>query len=156
VNSRIGNTPLVRLNRVGREVPTVQLMAKLEWFNPGGSVKDRAAESIIAAAEQAGQLQPGKTLLDASSGNTAMAYALIGAARGYPVKLCVPSNASPEVIRTLRAFGAELVLTDPMEGSDGAIRQTGKPITAPPARRSGNKPRGRSRTWWPAWEPAEQ
>lgn len=120
---RIGHTPLVRLHRIGREFPGVQLLAKLEWFNPGGSVKDRAAAGIIAAAEQSGQLRKGKTLLDASSGNTAVAYALICAARGYPVTLCVPSNASPEVLKILRAFGARLVLTSPLESSDGAIRE---------------------------------
>lgn len=120
---RIGHTPLVRLHRIGREFPGVQLLAKLEWFNPGGSVKDRAAAGIIAAAEQSGLLRKGKTLLDASSGNTAVAYALICAARGYPVTLCVPSNASPEVLKILRAFGARLVLTSPLESSDGAIRE---------------------------------
>ena len=120
---RIGHTPLVRLHRIGREFPGVQLLAKLEWFNPGGSVKDRAAAGIIAAAEQSGQLRKGKTLLDASSGNTAVAYALICAARGYPVTLCVPSNASPEALKILRAFGAQLVLTSPLESSDGAIRE---------------------------------
>ena len=120
---QIGHTPLVRLRNIGREYAGVALFAKLEWFNPGGSVKDRAAAGIVAAAEQAGLLRPGRTLLDASSGNTALAYAMICAAKGYPVKLCVPSNASPEVLRTLRAFGADLVLTNPLEGSDGAIRE---------------------------------
>ncbi len=121
--SRIGNTPLLRLRKIGRESPGVTLLAKAEWFNPGGSVKDRAAAGIVAAAEQAGLLGPGKTLLDASSGNTGVAYAMIGAARGYRVKLCIPANASPEVMKTLRAYGAEVVPTNPLEGSDGAIRE---------------------------------
>ena len=121
--SRIGNTPLVRLPNIGREFPGVTLLAKLEWFNPGGSVKDRAAAGIVAAAEQAGHLGPDKTLLDASSGNTAVAYAMICAAKRCPAVLCVPSNASPQVLKTLQAYGVRLVLTSPLESSDGAIRE---------------------------------
>ena len=132
--SQIGHTPLIRLRRIGLEFPNVQLMAKAEWFNPGGSVKDRAAASIVAAAEQSGQLRKGKTLLDASSGNTAAAYALICAARGYPVTLCVPANASPEVLKALKAFGATLVLTSPLESSDGAIREAKRLAAAEPDR----------------------
>lgn len=120
---RIGNTPLIRIEKLGREFPNVALYAKAEWFNPGGSVKDRAAANIIAVAEQRGLLKPGMTLLDASSGNTGIAYAMIGAAKGYKVKLCIPSNASPEVHRTIKAFGADIVLTSPLESSDGAIRE---------------------------------
>ena len=120
---QIGNTPLIRLRRIGRELTGVTLLAKAEWFNPGGSVKDRAAAHIVAEAEAAGKLTRQKTLLDATSGNTGVAYAMIGAAKGYRVKLCVPSNASAEVLKTLRAFGAELSLTCPLEGSDGAIRE---------------------------------
>ncbi len=120
---RVGETPLVRLRTLpkGTVSDRVRVFAKLEWFNPGGSVKDRAASRIVTEAERAGYLVPGMTLLDASSGNTGIAYALVGARLGYPVKLCLPANANAERKRTLRAYGVELVLTDPLEGSDGAI-----------------------------------
>jgi cysteine synthase B len=118
----IGRTPLVRLTRFERETPGVELYAKAEWQNPGGSVKDRAAARMILDGEASGRLRPGLTIVDATSGNTGIAYAMIGAARGYPVKLFLPENASPERKLILRAFGAELVLTDPLEGTDGAIR----------------------------------
>lgn len=122
--SAIGNTPLIRLRNITRNLPgDVKIYAKAEWLNPGGSIKDRPARAIILQAEQDGKLTPEKTLLDASSGNTALAYAMIGAARGYAVTLCVPKNANKELIRTLRAFGAEVILTSPMEGSDGAIKK---------------------------------
>ncbi len=120
---RIGNTPLLRLERIAAGLSGIELLAKAEWFNPGGSVKDRAACAIVREAERAGQLTPGRILLDATSGNTGIAYAMIGAARGYRVRLCLPSNVSPERRRILRAYGADLVFTDPAEGSDGAIRQ---------------------------------
>lgn len=123
VLSLIGNTPLVRLRRIGAEFPQAALLAKAEWANPGGSVKDRAAWSIIKEAERTGLLTPGKALLDSTSGNTGIAYAMLGAARGYRVKLFMPSNVSLERKQILQAFGAEIVYTDPMEGSDGAIRQ---------------------------------
>ena len=123
VLERIGNTPLLRLERVGREYPWAEFYAKAEWFNPGGSVKDRAALSMIREGERAGALHPGKTILDATSGNTGIAYAMIGAALGYPVLLCLPSNASTERKRILSAYGAEIVLTPADEGSDGAIRR---------------------------------
>lgn len=123
VFSLIGNTPLVRLRRIGAEFPQAALLAKAEWANPGGSVKDRAAWSIIKEAERTGLLTPDKALLDSTSGNTGIAYAMLGAARGYRVKLFMPSNVSLERKQILRAFGAEIVYTDPMEGSDGAIRQ---------------------------------
>jgi cysteine synthase B len=100
---------------------TVALYAKAEWFNPSGSVKDRAALNIIRTAEKNGQLRPGMTLLDSTSGNMGIAYAMLGAARGYRVRLTLPANASPERIAVLRAYGAELIFTDPLEGSDGAI-----------------------------------
>src|SRR3954469_14811493 len=120
----IGNTPLVRLRRFEREVPPgVELYAKAEWKNPGGSVKDRAALRMILDGERAGRLREGRTILDATSGNTGIAYAMIGAARGYGVRLCVPENASPERKLILRALGAELVLTNPLESTDGAIRE---------------------------------
>ena len=131
---RIGNTPLLRLHRIGSEFPGVTLLAKAEWFNPGGSVKDRAALGIVTAAEKSGLLTKGKILLDASSGNTASAYAMIAAAKGYRAKLCVPSNASAPVIRTLRSCGAEVVLTSPLESSDGAIREARRLMVAEPER----------------------
>jgi cysteine synthase B len=118
----VGNTPLLRLRRFERADGRLQLYAKAEWKNPGGSVKDRAAAAMVLDGERSGLLAPGRTILDATSGNTGIAYALIGAARGYPVKLCMPENVTPERKRILRAYGAELVLTDPLEGSDGAIR----------------------------------
>src|SRR3984957_18332588 len=117
----IGRTPLVRLTRFERETPGVQLWAKAEWQNPGGSVKDRAAARMILEGEESGALAPDRVIIDATSGNTGIAYAMVGAARGYRVKLCLPDNASPERKLILRAFSAELVLTDPLEGTDGAI-----------------------------------
>ena len=129
----IGNTPLIRLRRFEREVPTgVELYAKAEWANPGGSVKDRAALRMILEGERTGRLQPGRTILDATSGNTGIAYAMIGAARGYPVRLCVPENVTPERKRILHAYGAEIVFTNPLEGSDGAIRQVRRIYEANP------------------------
>jgi len=121
--SLIGNTPLLPLSRIEQDTPGLRLFAKAEWFNPGGSVKDRAAVSIIADAESRGLIHPGVRLLDASSGNTAVAYAMIGAAKRYPITLCVPKNANPQVLGLLRTYGAEVVLTDPLQGSDGAIRE---------------------------------
>src|SRR5271170_5062634 len=109
----IGNTPLLRIRRVGREFRGIEFHAKAEWFNPGGSVKDRAALRMILDGERRGELSAGKTILDSTSGNTGIAYAMIGAARGYRVKLCLPSNASPERKRILKAYGAEIVFTDP-------------------------------------------
>ena len=123
VLSLIGNTPLLRLAKIGSAYPQVELLAKAEWVNPGGSVKDRAAWNIIQEAERSGTLTPGKVLLDSTSGNTGIAYAMIGAARGYRVRLFIPSNVSLERKRILKAYGAEIVYTDPMEGSDGAIRR---------------------------------
>lgn len=118
----IGNTPLVRLRSFEAGLRNVELYAKLEGKNPGGSVKDRPAARMIAEGERSGALRPGKTLLDATSGNTGIAYAMIAAARKIPVKLCIPDNVTPERKRILRAYGAEVVLTNPLEGSDGAIR----------------------------------
>ncbi|HEX2310413.1 MAG TPA: cysteine synthase [Vicinamibacterales bacterium] len=131
----IGNTPLVRLRRFESEVPAgVELYAKAEWTNPGGSVKDRAALRMILEGERAGCLQPGRTILDATSGNTGIAYAMIGAARGYRVRLCVPENVTPERKRVLRVYGAEIVFTNPLEGSDGAIREVRRLYAADPER----------------------
>ena len=123
VLSLIGNTPLVRLARVVSQYPEVEFYAKAEWANPGGSVKDRPAMNIIREAERAGLMRKDKILIDSTSGNTGIAYAMIAAARGYRVKLCMPANVSEERKRILKAYGAEIVYTDPMEGSDGAIRR---------------------------------
>jgi cysteine synthase B len=129
---RVGNTPLLRLAKVGAEFPGVHILGKAEWANPGGSVKDRPALSIVQEAERMGQLRPGRTLLDATSGNTGIAYAMIGTAHGFPVKLCVPANVSVERKRVLRAYGAEIVFTDPNDGSDGAIRKAQELYAADP------------------------
>src|SRR4029077_20339595 len=120
VLEHIGNTPLLRLERIGQEFPNVQFLAKAEWFNPGGSVKDRPALSMIQAGMASGALRPGKTIIDATSGNTGIAYAMIGAATGYPVALCLPDSASHERKRILAAFGAEMITTQGDEGTDGA------------------------------------
>ena len=119
----IGQTPLLRLRQFERDLGGVELYAKAEWLNPGGSVKDRPAARIVAEGESSGQLTHDRVILDATSGNTGIAFAMVGAARGYRVKLCVPRNVTPERIRILRSYGAELVPTDPLEGSDGAIRE---------------------------------
>jgi cysteine synthase B len=121
ITDLIGHTPMLRLSGFETGLRNVQLYAKAEWKNPGGSVKDRPAARMIAEGERTGALTPGKVILDATSGNTGIAYAMIGAARGYKVRLCVPENVTPERKRILRAFGAEIVFTDPMDGSDGAI-----------------------------------
>jgi len=122
LESHVGNTPLIPLRRVTLGLPpSVQVFAKAEWFNPGGSVKDRPALNIIRTAIANGDLIPGKRLLDSTSGNMGISYATFGASLGIPVTLCVPANASPERITILRTLGAEVILTDPSEGSDGAI-----------------------------------
>jgi cysteine synthase B len=128
----IGNTPLLRLRRFERDAPGVELYAKAEWQNPGGSVKDRPAARMLAEGERSGELHAGKIILDATSGNTGIAYAMIAAARGYRVRLCVPENVTPERTRMLRAYGADLVFTDPLEGSDGAIREARRLYAADP------------------------
>ena len=130
----IGHTPLLRLGRFTADTPEVEILAKAEFLNPGGSVKDRAAAAIIREAERQGHLRPGTTILDATSGNTGIAYAMIAAARGYRLTLCVPDNVTVERKRTLRAYGAELILTDPMEGTDGAIREARRRQAANPDR----------------------
>ncbi len=164
---RIGRTPLVRLRRFEPR-GGVEIYAKLEMKNPGGSVKDRAAYAMMLEGERTGALAHGKILLDATSGNTGIAYAMLGAARGHRVRLCVPANVSPERKRLLQIYGADLVLTDPMEGSDGAIRQvraiferdpdryfypdqysnpqTGRRTSTARASRSSIRPKGASRT----------
>jgi len=134
VLERIGNTPLLRLQRVVREFSHIEFYAKAEWFNPGGSVKDRPALNMIQAGLASGDLADGKTLIDATSGNTGIAYAMIAAALGYPVKLCLPDSASIERKRILKAFGAELVITPGDEGTDGAIRQVKEIVAREPER----------------------
>lgn len=122
LQAAVGNTPLLPLERLGVDLPAgVQVFAKAEWFNPGGSIKDRPALNILRAALAEGALGNGKRLLDSTSGNMGISYATFGAALGIPVTLALPANASPERISILRALGAELILTDPLEGSDGAI-----------------------------------
>jgi cysteine synthase B len=119
---RIGNTPLLRLDAFTADLPGVALLGKAEWYNPGGSVKDRAASNIVIEARKSGQLRPGKTLLDSTSGNTGIAYAMLGAAEGFPVTLCMPENVSRERKQILQGYGANILYTDPADGSDGAIR----------------------------------
>lgn len=128
----IGNTPLLRLARVATDFPNVEFYAKAEWCNPGGSVKDRPALSMIQAGLASGALRPGKTLIDATSGNTGIAYATIAAALGYPVELCLPDSASAERKRILNALGAELIITPGDEGTDGAIRRVRELVAANP------------------------
>ncbi len=130
--SLIGNTPLIPLERMAADLPGVWIFAKAEYFNPGGSVKDRAGLNMILEGERTGQLTPGKTILDATSGNTGIAYAMIGAYKGYKVKLCLPKNASMERKHMLKAYGAEMLFSDPAEGSDGAIRLCRKVYGADP------------------------
>jgi S-sulfo-L-cysteine synthase (O-acetyl-L-serine-dependent) len=129
---RIGNTPLVRLQRVGREFPHVEFYAKAEWFNPGGSVKDRAALNMVLEGERSGKLRPGKIILDSTSGNTGIAFGMIGAVKGYAVKLCLPASASAERKRILKAYGVEMVFTSAEEASDGAIRRVRQIYAADP------------------------
>jgi cysteine synthase B len=123
LRTTIGRTPLLRLQRLRPDSANVEIYVKAEFLNPGGSVKDRAALSIIEDAERRGLLHAGSTILDATSGNTGIAYAMLAAADGYRLKLCVPESVTPERLRILRAYGAEVVLTSAMEGSDGAIRE---------------------------------
>jgi cysteine synthase B len=132
VLERIGNTPLVRLDGIADHLSGIQILGKAEWTNPGGSVKDRAASSIVDDALKRGLIGNGKGLLDATSGNTGIAYAMLGAALGFPVTLCVPSNVSPERKKYLEAYGAKVVWTDPADGSDGAIRKARELIAAEP------------------------
>ncbi len=119
---RIGNTPLLRLDALTADLPGVALLGKAEWYNPGGSVKDRAAANIVFEARRRGQLRPVQILLDATSGNTGIAYAMLGAAEGFPVTLCMPQNVSRERKQILQGYGANILYTDPADGSDGAIR----------------------------------
>ena len=130
----VGDTPLIRLRRIEQDVPGVEICAKAEWKNPGGSVKDRPALRMIQEGLASGALVAGRTILDATSGNTGIAYAMFGAALGYRVTLCLPENVTPERKRILRAYGADLIFTDPLEGSDGAIRAAQRLCAAEPSR----------------------
>ena len=132
--SAIGNTPLVQLRRLVPRASAVEIFAKAEFQNPGGSVKDRAAQAIVQDAERRGLLRAGSTILDATSGNTGIAYAMIAAARGYRLVLCVPANVTPERLRMLKVYGAEVVLTNAMEGTDGAIAAARRLYAADPER----------------------
>ena len=130
----VGNTPLVRLRRIVPHNPKVEIYAKAEWANPGGSVKDRPAKNMLLAGERSGELRPGKVILDATSGNTGIAYAMLGAAMGYEVHLCLPLNANEERKQLLKAYGAHLILTDPRQSSDGAILKARAIYAADPER----------------------
>jgi cysteine synthase B len=130
--STVGNTPLIRLEKVSREFPGIEILGKAEYFNPGGSVKDRAALNMVLDGERSGKLNPSRIILDSTSGNTGIAYAMIGAYRGYRVRLVLPGNASEERQRILKAYGAEMIFSDPAEGSDGAIRMVRKIYEADP------------------------
>jgi cysteine synthase B len=134
LTQRIGSTPLLRLERVTASLKDVQVLAKAEWTNPGGSVKDRAASRIVSEALRSGKLGAGISLLDSTSGNTGIAYAMLGAAYGIPITLCMPSNVSKERKQILRAYGATVIYTDPGEGSDGAIRKAQEIAAAEPER----------------------
>lgn len=132
--SRIGNTPLLRLARITSDLPGIEIYAKAEYFNPGGSVKDRAALNMILEGERTGKLTHDRVIIDSTSGNTGIAYAMIAAVKGYRVILCLSANASMERKRILKAYGAEVVLTDPAEGSDGAIRKCREMYASDPDR----------------------
>ena len=135
---RIGNTPLVRLDELTHDLPGIQILGKAEWVNPGGSVKDRAASAIVNDAVKRGLIKPGnrngKGLIDSTSGNTGIAYAMLGAAMDFPVTLCMPTNVSPERKKYLAAYGAQVMWTDPAEGSDGAIRKVRELVANEPDR----------------------
>jgi cysteine synthase B len=132
VFDRIGNTPLLRLTALTTDLPGVTLLGKAEWYNPGGSVKDRAASNIVAEGRRSGKFRDGKVLLDSTSGNTGIAYAMLGAAGGFSVTLCMPQNVSLERKKILHSYGANIIYTDPGEGSDGAIRKARELAAADP------------------------
>ncbi|MGD8792417.1 MAG: PLP-dependent cysteine synthase family protein [Anaerolineae bacterium] len=133
VEQLVGNTPLIPLRGADFGIsPAVRILAKAEWFNPGGSIKDRAALNIIRTAEEEGRLTPARTLIDATSGNTGIGYAMLCAARGYRLKLIMPENVSQERINILRIYGAELIFSDPLEGMDGAIEAVRQMVAADP------------------------
>jgi len=153
LESRIGNTPLIRLDRVVGSLPGITLLAKAEWHNPGGSVKDRAAAAMIREAMVDGRLGPGKTLLDATSGNTGIALAMLGAALGIPVVLVMPSNVSPERKRILKAFASWPVTIHSGSATwiNTPTKPTGARTTRRRDRRSGDRPKGTSLILWLAW-----
>src|ERR1700716_2856724 len=122
ITELVGNTPLLRVRLFAERYPDLEVYAKAEWFNPGGSVKDRAALAMIEDGERRGALTRDRVLIDSTSGNTGIAYAMVGAAKGYRVKLVMPGNVSEERKQLISAYGAEIVYSDPLEGSDGAIR----------------------------------
>jgi cysteine synthase B len=132
--SSIGNTPLIQIRRMMKHLRGVQIFAKAEWLNPGGSVKDRAGLRIIEDGERSGQLTPGKVILDSTSGNTGIAYAMIATIKGYQVELVVPANLSEERKKTLLFYGANLIFTDPLLGSDGALFEARRIYEANPDR----------------------
>ena len=132
ITKLVGNTPLIRVRLFEREFPNVEVYAKAEWFNPGGSVKDRAALAMIEDGERRGLLAHGKTIIDSTSGNTGIAYALVGSAKGYPVKLVMPGNVSAERKALVTAYGADIVYSDAGEGSDGAIRMVRELVAQEP------------------------
>ena len=134
ITKLVGNTPLLRVRLFEREFRQVEVHAKAEWFNPGGSVKDRAALAMIEDGERSGALTPATTIIDSTSGNTGIAYALIGSAKGYRVKLVMPGNVSAERKALVAAYGAEIVYSDPGEGSDGAIRMVRDIVATEPNR----------------------
>jgi cysteine synthase B len=132
VESAIGDTPLLQIQRLASHLPEIEIYAKAEWFNPGGSVKDRPALAMIRQGEESGELRLGKMILEATSGNTGIGLAMLGAAKGYRVRLCLPANASRERKSLLRAYGADLVETSSLEGTDGAIRKARELFTSDP------------------------
>lgn len=134
ITDLVGNTPLLRVRLFEKEFPNLEVFAKAEWFNPGGSVKDRAALAMVEDAERRGLLTPDRTLIDATSGNTGVAYAMVGAAKGYSVRLVIPSNVSEERKQLIVGYGAEVTYSDPMEGSDGAIRVCRQMVAEDPDR----------------------
>src|SRR5262249_54193951 len=132
ITQLVGNTPLLRIRLFEERYPDLEIYAKAEWFNPGGSVKDRAALSMIEDGERRGRLTPDKVIIDSTSGNTGVAYALVGAAKGYPVLLVMPANVSTERKQLVSAYGAEVIFSDGMEGSDGAIRMVREMVSENP------------------------
>lgn len=134
VLQRIGNTPLIKLNKIGHGLDGVSIYAKAEWFNPGGSVKDRPALRIIEDGEKSGRLKKGKVIIDSTSGNTGIAYAMIGAVKGYQVTLVMPSNISEERKAIVSSYGADIIYTDPLAGSDGAIIEVRRIVKEDPDR----------------------
>jgi len=146
---QVGNTPLLRLTRITRGIsPRVEIYAKAEWFNPGGSVKDRPALRMIEEGERSGALTPGKVILEATSGNTGIAYAMIGAAKGYQVELVMPGNVSEERKAILSAYGATVILSDPLEGADGAIREARRRYNSSPERYFYPDQYNNPANWW--------